>query len=884
MIIQLTTKTSYDLSVQGNFNDFRNNVSRMIREGKRDIELCNILKQLKKKAVLEKKVETIKSKIEAYFKEKTKQARSNTRKKAQKVNQKPNQTVVKAQNPQWQNEGERSFQRMYVRLIEDAASFHGNMDMMVAYSAHVINMFMHMATVTPTQQHAAAQKREFDSGYCLQYGRSQGRHPNANLYRKLGDFSTNNRLPLNMAFYKILKDIDPDGFSVISQFNPKTGEPKKGKNPNSYANLAIAHAGLRTNNIALLMKGLKLAGGKGSGDPTTLLNKLRKVLPPSRNSFKKEINSATTFQSYHKRFSELTVDAAMTPIGNRMMSYRFERIRSLEAKINAAKYKYISVKKTQKNTTCLFIRFYPEYEGSSAAIKEGVTNSLISIFSGILQYKLKQKNLCLRAERRQSFGFLRPTLTDAGILTMRLSLGLEPSVFDDVVMETLVDLEKVLSTYNFQQQHNTLVKQVLAIKNKDTEKKGQYAFIQSAVSSDRKTLNTFNQAYAYISKYGQTSSILSAVKMFLTDYILQEKELDLPDSKTESSLIKSQPKEVMCLLQNCISYAKEMALDLSFDPNNMAFQHSFLHAYQKLFKNVDESITLLNNADSLCADEIFYRATRYIENMIEYCLLLNAFDYPNKLEESPVYDPVEILRERETRYCCRHLGINPKQLNLFFTDSGQQAINLPMLSYGHIYKNSENDKACVQLLGTTYFEISSFFDDIKKDNVPTKTDNNDKTKVLVLDISQIDSLKIKDYPNLAVCLIDLTHFPDVNNPILKEKVRLLLGKNVTCVLSASLLKHEQLGQDKYQSGRFFLISPDNEESQPSLETLDEFQSVSDEAMNPYLASALNMFAQISNVKTPTPLSSLKEHSLFSNRKEQTTQVPIKKKNLNKSRL
>jgi len=192
-----------------------------------------------------------------------------------------------------------------------------------------------------------------------------------------------------------------------------------------------------------------------------------------------------------------------------------------------------------------------------------------------------------------------------------------------------------------------------------------------------------------------------------------------------------------------------------------------------------------------------------------------------------------------------------------------------MLVYGHGYKLSDTDKACIQLFGKTYFEISSFFDDIKKDNVPTITNINAKAKVLVVDITQIEILDINDYPKLAVYIIDLTHNPDVNNPALKEKIHRLLEQGVTCVLSASLLKHEQLGQDKFQSGKFFVISPDDEKLKPTREIIDEFQSVSDEAMNSYLATAFNMFNDISHVKTKVSASSLTDLGLFSSHKIQS---------------
>ncbi len=118
---------------------------------------------------------------------------------------------------------------------------------------------------------------------------------------------------------------------------------------------------------------------------------------------------------------------------------------------------------------------------------------MIAIFSGILHYKLRDKKMVLRAARRQSFGFLRPTLTDAGLLTLRLSLGIELSEFDQVVIETLVELDTLLTQFNFSKPDNDVVKKLF--NTKEGKKKDSY--IKSCMRGDRKQLTTFQQAQAY---------------------------------------------------------------------------------------------------------------------------------------------------------------------------------------------------------------------------------------------------------------------------------------------------------------------------------------------------------------------------------------------------
>lgn len=853
------TRTQYDLSIKARANNLLQNINRMIRLGGKEAQLRHILSQMQHATDLNDIGKKIKDKLVAALVTKPMPIQ-------------PAPITIKLPIPQWQKSGENGFQKMYIRLLHDAKQYHGDMDLMVTYSAFVLNMFMHMATVTPENHHACSQSREFDNKTCLQYGRSQGNHPNAQLYRKLNAYGRDNRLPANSALYKLISDIDPKGFQVIKMFDKNTGNPKAGVKPNGFANLAFAYLGIRPTNLAILSSGLTQAGTQNDAfSLATMLARLKSVIQPTRKTFKKPVDLNARFMAYQARFPR--IDADMAPVSQMMMNYRLGRVQRLTQRIKESKLRHVSVNKTQKNTTCLFIRLYPSWGAKNADVSNGVTNTLIAVFSGVLQYKLREKNICLRSDRRQSFGFIRPTLTDAGCLIMRLSLGLEPSEFDEVVIESLKLFDGLLDTFNFQNNTHPQVMQVMQTKNKDPKKRGQYAHIRSAVASDARTLETFNQAQAYIDHYGKTNSLEYAVEMFLSDYILKKISLAQPKFYSSNSGIQNKPTQIIALLTNTLIYANKFAASLTFDADHTAIPSVFFHAFKKLFKNAHEGALLLNKAESLTADELFYQASRCVENLIEYLLFLDAVRNTERLKQDREYNPIATLKKTELTYCQKQLGLSNQPVQLFFADSGQQAINVPLMVYGHNYKIHTTDNSCIYLHGQPYFEISEFFHSVKKNNVPKLTDNKNRAKIIVVDITEIDTLDIKDFPDLKVCTIDITHHPDTQHALLKKTVHQLLLSNVTVVLSSSTLKHEQLGQDKFQGGKFFVISP--LESEPLADDIkDHFQSISDTAMNASLASAYNLFNDIGAVKEKDSPPKINPNSFFAT--PQQAQSPLEK--------
>lgn len=229
---------------------------------------------------------------------------------------------------------------------------------------------------------------------------------------------------------------------------------------------------------------------------------------------------------------------------------------------------------------------------------------------------------------------------------------------------------------------------------------------------------------------------------------------------------------------------------------------------------------------------------------------------------------VETLRQTELTYCRNTLKIpqgNP--IHYFFADSGQQAINVPLMVFGHQYKISDDDNGSIHLFKQPYFEVSAFLKDNKKDKTPGMAKNLSAAKVVLVDSSQSSGFKVDDFANMKICIIDLTHDPLMLDSDLSPLVKVLLAKKITLVLASSMLKHEQLGLDKYQAGKFFVITPPNRGL--AKDTVDSFSGVSQAAANPYSALAFNLFNDIGAVKTSTASPSLARQGLFAPHKQKS---------------
>lgn len=134
----------------------------------------------------------------------------------------------------------------------------------------------------------------------------------------------------------------------------------------------------------------------------------------------------------------------------------------------------------------------------------------------------------------------------------------------------------------------------------------------------------------------------------------------------------------------------------------------------------------------------------------------------------------------------------------------------------------------VFLFKDSYYELNLFFK--KLDTIQTL--KNELAKIVFIDVVQLAKLKLKEFKNLESVIIDITNQPNMNNKILIDMIKLLHQNNIFVTLVASALKHDQLGLDKYQSGRIVMLpSKDRYLSEDLKEAL---QKISNDAMHPLI--------------------------------------------------
>lgn len=791
--------------------------------------------------------------------------------------------------------GENSFQELYAHLLQDMQNYSGNITFLSSYCAIVVSFFIHMATFTPTQGNGKAQQREFDHKSQLQYFRSQGNHAQAKLFRKLiktrNESKSRSRLPLNLGFVKLLKNYSSDNVcKVIHKFDPKTGKPKSGQKVKSHASLQIAHAGARLNSLSALVNGMVMSteDSKDEKKPQVLMKILKHELKPVTSKIK-HLDSKTLrnrINALLKNFSTPDpITESKTPLSSRLLSYRINRIQQIKESASKFKLQHISLSFTPYLSTCLMIRIYPACNKSTCTYKEGVTNVLLSIFSAMINNQLRQNDEQIYIERRQSFGFLRPTVTDAGNLMIRLSLGLEPTSFDAVVLQCLKYFDAVLNTFNFQVCDDKLVKKTFEImpSNQGGESKRQKdSYILNRVRKDNRTLETYRQADAYISAEtktgeGEVGCLTNKVGKFLKEYIVEGKTIDnynLPKQKAKKTL-QTIASPIIDLLKNTLNYARELVSKMTLLDNREPlddFIHSFYHSLNKLYLNCKEAQYLLDNQGKTHADIFYKKSNLLIENILEYLISLDSL-WNIRLarikgdEELLVNEVISSLYQDEIERYSDFFSITDKsRLHCFFTDSGQQAITATLIVMSVVLNNESADGKYydndIHLFGKPYFEVNSFFGDNKNANIINEMTVLEKAKIVFIDITQINKISLKDCKAMMALVIDMTHHPELDQELLRRLVEETQSMNKWVVFVRSSLKHEQLGLDKYQSGRIIILLPSSKGMNGTLTSLkdlfiaveDQLTPISEYAIHPFTASYFHMTDKISRYQHGTDFS------------------------------
>jgi len=732
-------------------------------------------------------------------------------------------------------------------------------------------MFIHMATFTPHDGHGKAQLRESNHGFQLQYYRSQGNHISALFFQKLiktpGDIGKC-RLPFNEGFGKLIgaRDFSPQFCAELKKIDQKTGCAKHGQKVSSFVMTNIAHAGARKNHLSATIQGMNkvVEGHVNAAGRELLQKKLQLILPPTTAIIELNPNDCTArINEILTRFNNFgttcqSVVEVDEQLSSHLLKYRIERVQAVKQCVSEAMLKHIVIDSAQNDITCLMIRLYPSCTFTDDTYKEGVTNVLLSFFGALLNHHAQQKGLRLHTERRQSFGFLRPTLTDAGCLMIRLSLGLEPRSFDEIIVHSLKKLDGLLEKFNFNQKTHKSVLSVFEYCKPATDKeqgkrkpRAPDTYIRRVVRKDNLTLRTFRQAKAYIDKAAEQSTSTDyldlAMTFFLDNYVrngIPLTPITKPHLRTDD-IVQIIDSPVVNVLQNTLTYAFNFVKELSFLTINeplQSFGHVYLHSLQKLFNNCQEAQILLTQVARTEATKFHHEALLLTENILEYLISLDGLRQIRAELLQQSLNPIAELRTSELAYARRMLQLPSAQLQLFFTDSGQQAITTSLLTLSIMLHGPAADgcryDSDIYLFKNSYFEVAEFIRDCKKDKFMLEMHELKNAKIVFIDISQIDKLELGVCNAMKALVIDITHHPLFDQAALRQIIATAHQRGSWVTLVQSGLKHDQLGLDKYQTGKIITIAP------PGLTlpqvALDLFESVSRDAIHPSAASYLSM--------------------------------------------
>jgi hypothetical protein len=221
----------------------------------------------------------------------------------------------------------------------------------------------------------------------------------------------------------------------------------------------------------------------------------------------------------------------------------------------------------------------------------------------------------------------------------------------------------------------------------------------------------------------------------------------------------------------------------------------------------------------------------------------------------------EKLRLTEKQFAASVLKINDASIDLFFTDNGQQALNVSLLCLGDQTTN-------IFVYNKCYYELKLDLEKNKEIKLLTSSLN---AEFIYSDIRQLETL-FTDLPNclkLKTLVIDTTHNPILVDPKVGLLTQQLIDRKIRVVLVNSMLKHEGAGIDHFQGGKIFVISPTSHSLDRA--KIDELESISTLALHPVVASFFQMVNEIYRDKiVPGPLTAANSSTTF--RQPQTSFV------------
>lgn len=465
--------------------------------------------------------------------------------------------------------------------------------------------------------------------------------------------------------------------------------------------------------------------------------------------------------------------------------------------------------------------------------KRRLTKTFLAFFCGLLNYRLKKNNRSIHIDLRQSFGFFRPTLTGVGVLKLRLSLGLEPDCFDDVLVEALDQFNAFLKTHKNYPEAPLIMKTEKQIEDGPAE-------AQYYLESHKEVEEAFN---AFVNNFA--SSKKKQIKSSSPGFPSVHRKKTVMEKNMDATAL-------FPLLERTVQYAFNKVKETeAFIANEKSFgqlKHAYWHSLNKLYQYCHETVTFLEKIDDYGVTYAYMLANNLLERILEYLVSLDSLIKINQSMLGLPDESVKLLNKTEKEYTVRTFELPGECVTTYFMDSGQQAIAASVLAMDmQLYPEGKYDHKLFTY-EESYFEFEEFLKKvggIKIDGRKNDIDQKKIAKIGFVDVTRIEHVDFKDLPALKALIIDLSKNPNLDNLALKEKIGEAREKGCWVILASSCLKHEELGLDKYQAGKVITIAPSEKQDQEAGTLHNELKAISDEAMRSSgVASYLQMVNEI----------------------------------------
>lgn len=487
------------------------------------------------------------------------------------------------------------------------------------------------------------------------------------------------------------------------------------------------------------------------------------------------------------------------------------------------------------------------------------------------------QKIYINGTRRPSFGFMRPTVAEIDSMNIRISLGMEPEVFDSIILESLQTLDIILDEFNFTKSSiadtcrekfgrsisfigamNTEHDKWLAIRTAQRSLEYCSNDFDSKSESEYKKLAFKNYVETIIDEFknnkkSSSNKKTASKKLEFVENLIKEEFINSEMAKNISpknnEFINSRKISIFKTLENILLFAHQKATALSSleFSKKTPFKNGFYYTLLKVYNNCLKAIEVIKNINNYEITHLYSKSCLLIENLLEYLILLNFFEKSCKKTINSAKDSLDKLIRSEKNYIFKYIKVWDNQCAIYFTDSGQQA-NIASLIAMIDVQLTEADKRldkfnnAIYVFEKSYYEVISF---LKKSKV-VATDK-ESAQIVFIDITQLSEFEFKEFCKLKSLIIDITQYPNLNNKILIDLIEFAHKKNIWITLTSSFIKHEQLSLDKYQAGKIIVLSPPNKNL--PLYVAHQLSSISKHAMHNVTAEFLQMINEILIEKT-----------------------------------